>query len=396
MRIPALPSALALGMLIIVPISAIPFAPAVAQNPSANPCATASNSPYTLIVREGATATSEITGFRHVGKASPSPAAALGHLADGTKIISGSYVVQNDDGSQYQVTVKASPRPTAQPGSGTIAAQTVPATPAPMPTAISGLGPVGQINATIRESQVATIVSASPVPIPSTSPGGRSAASDQIAVVYTIKGVQAGRAILYANDGVTCYRLPIVVKPSAQRFIVSTGFGVSNIPVNSYTSSLVTPAPAGSPPPSTPVGFYVYHTERSAGQAFVPVLASFRVTDAANQYNFFATAGLSASGATGSQLYGISVGNEQFLLTVGEHTAQYDALTPGLAVGRNRVGALAPGAPLTYKVRTTRPFVSVTAPLCQLAQILSAVTGGCGTSGNANGSSSSTTSTSGQ
>jgi hypothetical protein len=121
-------------------------------------------------------------------------------------------------------------------------------------------------------------------------------------------------------------------------------------------------------------GEYVYYSERSNGQTFIPILANFRFTNLAFPLQAYLTAGLAATSSPSKSLFGLSIGTENYLFTLGFHSSDIDVLQPGITP--NAFNSLpAANAPVTFTQRTTRPFASINFPLCSVSSIFGGLTG---------------------
>ncbi|GAC1659317.1 MAG: hypothetical protein NVS4B3_27480 [Gemmatimonadaceae bacterium] len=230
----------------------------------------------------------------------------------------------------------------------------------------------GHLSAQIDNPRVASLIS--PSPAPSGEPNGST--------VFIVQGNEAGTARLVISDGPERCVVGVAVIPAASRFALSSGLGVSNIPIRTYSSTFVTPPPTPTPAPSTtpnlaflPNTLYVNPKENSGGQTFVPILANYRVTDFPYPFNLFLSAGISASGDQSKQLYGLSYGNKEFLLTLGTHTQTVEVLTPGLRVGPNLLAPSVPQPATTFLRRASGPFMSLTFELCSITGLIPGTTG---------------------
>jgi hypothetical protein len=205
---------------------------------------------------------------------------------------------------------------------------------------------------------------ASPLPLPSVSPGSAITREPSITAYYPVTAQQPGISnIMLGNGKMTCrYRIYVSPGRSAAKLLLTTGLGASTIPINTIAST------------STPAGQYVYYTEKSAGQTFVPVLANFRFTNLAAPLQFYLTGGFAATSSPNKSLFGISVGSDSYLFTIGWHSTSVDVLQPGVVP--NAVNALtAPSAPITFMQRTTRPFAAIAFPICSVSQIFGSIVG---------------------
>lgn len=347
-------------------------ASAGAQQPSGNAASCLSNhmsvSATYLRLNQGESQKVTVTGF-----GVPKPATPASTATPKTLLYVNGLSIPITVGGQRipagsTVTVQESPAPTAMP-------TPTPAPPAPVTLSPAGLGGGNaDITATIPDPRIATIASAAPTTAP-------VAAGTAPAVTYTIKGERPGKTQLAASQGTECALVALDVRPPAKRFQISTGFASSSLPLDTFTSQTVAPSPTPLPnttplPPQNPVpGTYIYRGERSGSQTFIPLLAHYRVTDFTSLANFYVTAGLATNSDKDKQLYGISFGSDDFLLTVGIHSGRFDQLTPGIARDANGNGFIPYGSPIptTFTSRTARPFFSLTFPPSALTDIFAKV-----------------------
>lgn len=240
-----------------------------------------------------------------------------------------------------------------------------------------GLGaPLNGFTVTPPNNKVLSATIATPVPAASASTGAIQNPNTVVATA-SVTGNEPGITLLNVYYGTAsppnpCIAFWVRVAPEPRKtFILSTGFGASSVTQNSITLTAVTPAPSGMPAPVTSPGIYVTKTEASTGQTFIPVLASYRLTDSPYRYSLYATAGFAANGDPSRLLFGLSYGDENFLVTAGWHTAETTNLIPGLKFGYNAPGTFAPGQPFTYTGRTTRIFAGIVFPITALTCLLS-------------------------
>jgi hypothetical protein len=322
--------------------------------------------------------------FANIPVASPKPtdkASAPLPVPSGANLVNGT-IVYDLGRVRYTVSATSAPSPTPSPtppNEGSLQA----ATPAPSasPTTIQVGGTDSDITATVLHGDIATLVKGSPSGTSSASPSGIGANPFSVQVM----GLYPGKTPIEVRSGSVCsYVFVRVVPPNNSRFEITTGIGASNLPTTTYTSA---PSLIASSP-----GTNVFKTEQSSGQLFLPILASYRFTTFASDFlNLSLTGGFAATGSNGRQLYGLSLGNEQFLLTFGFHSDELSVLEPGVRVGTTNT--LLNGAPITYSQRTTRAFAALTFSLCEFASFLPGSTGCAGSSSSARSTSTGTAST---
>ncbi|HEY0383877.1 MAG TPA: hypothetical protein VGC72_16920 [Candidatus Elarobacter sp.] len=245
--------------------------------------------------------------------------------------------------------------------------------PRPVPTVTPNTAPasgtVSSASTPLPQNSNDSVVSVSltPVPLPMAVPGTRAT------VGFLLTALQPGRAsvLIDSSEGSCWYDIAVVPGNAQKHLVFSGGIGGSNIP--SQTNVAVTP----SPQPSSGPGQYIYHTEHSDGQTFVPILANYRVTDWASAVQLYLSGGIAASGNSGKALFGLSLGmNDQAFLTAGWHSSTVDQLQPGIIPnGFTPFTAFPAGTAPTFSQRTTRPFLSITFPLCSVTSIFSGLTG---------------------
>ncbi len=115
----------------------------------------------------------------------------------------------------------------------------------------------------------------------------------------------------------------------------------------------------------------IFQTEKSDNQLFLPILASYRLTDFPALSNIYVSGGVATAGGNFRQLYGISFGDGDFLVTAGLHSDEVMYLSPNYKVGSE----FTPGTPLTYSSRTTRLFAALTFSFCNIGSVFGAVFG---------------------
>ncbi len=261
----------------------------------------------------------------------------------------------------------------------------------PSPPDVSPKLPASPISTPLPQTAVVldTRVAAIPSAVPTAFP---VAAGLVASTAYTVKGTAPGNTELYVTQGsrsgndFQCAVVGLAVR-SKDRFVATTGLGMSNIPKNVFTTVTV-PVPDASslPTPNPPPGIYTYKTESSATQISVPILASYRLNDAP-KLDLYATFGYFASSDTSGPVFGLSVGSGQLLVTVGQHSGLFTDYSPYVNQMNHRleVNAAATFAalPTTMSTRKRQIFVSVTVPASLITSVLPG-----GSSGGSNGSSS--------
>jgi hypothetical protein len=355
-----------------------------AQGPSVCPAPTLLKDVPNVRVREGDQATVKVTGRKTPApSSSPSPAptkapTVLWMVPPGVQSVN----AMTDAKEKYSITV---PKSAAAHG---FVVSALPPTPAPIGSASPSASPsattppngsigapADKLSADLKDTYVASIATSAPTTAP-------NAAGETVpSVTYTLKGEHSGNTRLVVSQGNDCVAVDVLVRPSKDRFTVSTGVGWSSIPKHSFTTVTVTPPPTplpgGTPvpPPNPAPGTYVYQAESSGQQASLPFIGSYRITDAPNA-NLYASIGFFANDKNGP-LYGLSIGSHELLLTAGWHSQNVDLLSPNVntttgLVQANGVAATA-ALPTTFSSRTTKPFVSLTVPLSLFSNVLSQI-----------------------
>jgi hypothetical protein len=351
-----------------------------AQRPSVCPAPTLLKDVPYVRVREGDQATVKVTGRKTPApSSSPSPVATkaptvLWVTPPGVQTVSAT----TDAKEKYSFTV---PKSAAPNGFVVSALPPSPApsgspSPSPIPPPNGSIGaPADKLSADLKDTYVASVATSAPTAVP-------NAAGETVpSVTYTLKGEHSGNTRLVVSQGNDCVAVDVLVRPTKDRFTVSTGVGWSSIPKHSFTTVTVTPPPAPAagatpvPPPNPAPGTYVYKAESSGQQASLPFIGSYRITDGPNA-NLYASIGFFANDKNGP-LYGLSIGSHELLLTAGWHSQNVDLLSPNVntttgLVQANGVAATA-ALPTTFSSRTTKPFVSLTVPLSLFSNVLSQI-----------------------
>lgn len=250
---------------------------------------------------------------------------------------------------------------------------TIPVTPSPAPktspkssptTAPTPYYPFSVANSNDRILTVGS--TPSPEPTTTASSAAETPQPEFITAEYPITAHAAGVANVTIGNGhdvPMCYSVRIA-PGEASKIVFTTGVGASHIPIHNAAAG--SPAPNGSQ--------FVYFNENMVGQTFVPILVNFRFTDFPSRYQLYLSGGFSASGQTTNQLFGLSAGTDYYLFTFGLHSANYNALQPYITP--NAFNAIPAGAPLTFSTRTTRPFTSISFPICALSGLFGFTGGG--------------------
>jgi hypothetical protein len=334
--------------------------------------------PY-LNLNQGDTSTVRVTGYKPTlrSKSSPAPGIVL-HVTAGDSLT----VSRTATGTQSttvtlpanfvgNVVIDPTPSPTPIPTASPVA------TTAPSPIVRPG-GPDDKLTATIKDERYASF-SASPAPTSSPSAGGDDAQPP--AIDYTVKGEYPGDTTLVVVQGAECVAIAVHVRPGVSdksRFLTTAGIGTSMVP--SYTIGTVT-----APAPGTPNGTAtrVLKTENSGHGVSIPLLFNYRLSDNA-RYNLYGTVGVFTNPGSGGLVYGVSLGKEQFLWTVGMHSNTVNEFAPGL----HNNDIVPSGVSTTVTRRVTSAFFALTVPITFVSQLLGSLTGGS----TGSGSGSSTTS----
>jgi hypothetical protein len=355
-----------------------------AQGPSACPAPTLLKDVPYVRVREGDQASVKVTGHKKpVPSASPSsvPTKAptvLWVVPPGVRSVSAtttsneSFTVSMPRSAAPNGFVISALPPSVPPSASPSPSPVTP--PTALPNGSTGSG-AATLSAELKDTYVASIATAAPTTAP--NPAGEDVPS----VTYTLKGEHSGNTRLVVSQGTDCVAVDVLVRPSKDRFTVTTGVGWSSVPKHGFTTVMVTPPPAPAPPatplptPNPAPGTYVYETESSGHQASLPFVGSYRLTDAPNA-NFYASFGFFANDKNGP-LYGISFGSREVLLTVGWHSQSVDLLSPNVntkthLLEANGAAATAP-LPTTVSSRTTKPFFSLTVPLSLFTSVISQI-----------------------
>ncbi len=228
--------------------------------------------------------------------------------------------------------------------------------------------------AAILDPRTATI----PTAVPTTAPGPGGLVVPSTA--YTVKGTAQGNTELYVTEGVQgtrefrCTVVGLAVR-SKERFVLTTGFGMSYIPKNTFTTVTVPVPDAPSlPTPTPPPGVYVYKTESSSTQTSLPILGNYRLNDAPN-VDLYASFGYFTNGDANGPVFGVSAGSGQFLFTVGSHSSLFTDYSPYVNQTNHRVefngAATFAALPTTVSTRRRQIFFAVTVPPSLITGLLS-------------------------
>ncbi|MEA2665181.1 MAG: hypothetical protein QOI11_2125 [Candidatus Eremiobacteraeota bacterium] len=228
--------------------------------------------------------------------------------------------------------------------------------------------------AAILDPRIATI----PTAVPTTAPGPGGLVVPSTA--YTVKGTAQGNTELYVAEGVQgtagfrCTVVGVAVR-SKERLVLTTGFGMSYIPKNTFTTVTVPVPDAPSlPTPTPPPGVYVYKTESSSTQTSLPILGSYRLNDAPN-VDVYASFGYFTSGDANGPVFGVSVGSGQLLFTMGSHSSLLTDYSPYVNQANHRVefngAATFAALPTTVSTRRRQIFFAVTVPASLITGLLS-------------------------
>ena len=205
-----------------------------------------------------------------------------------------------------------------------------------------------------------------PVVLATAAPGARTV------IGYIVRGQKPGhtRVLITSGEGQCSYAVFVAPGNAEKKLVFTTGVAESAVGAQSV-SSITSPSPL----PSGVPGQYVTFSERSSSQTFLPILASYRVTDWSYPWQVYLTGGFAATSTSGKSLFGLSLGmNDQIFVTGGLHSTTVDLLQPGITPNGFTPYATVPaGAPLTFSQRTMRPFLSISFPLCAVTSIFSAI-----------------------